>query len=65
MDAGEHQNLLQWGMQKPQQDHKTHSGATRTHWCGDTGQSLEQAEGLPHGRVVLPPHPVQLAGVVC
>lgn len=32
MDAGEHQNLLQWGMQNPQQDHKTHSRTTRTHW---------------------------------
>lgn len=49
MDAGEHQNLLQWGMQKPQQEHTSPLELLcDTHWSGDTGQSLEQAEGLPH-----------------
>lgn len=55
MDAGEQQNLLQWGMQKPtagppnpQQDHSTPLELLcDTHWSGDTGQSLQQAQGLP------------------
>lgn len=45
MDAGEPQKLLQWGIQKPQQDQR--ELLCDTHLSGDTGQSLEQVEGLP------------------
>lgn len=49
VDTGEHQNLLQGEMQKPQQDHSSPLELLCvTHCPGDTGQPLEQAEGLPH-----------------